>query len=119
VDYILRFIEQNRRYASFLKWASCSDEIFFTTIVKQSPFSEKITQDFESMRDLTEYCLRNDHGAHYIDWQTKGVPLPKVLELDDLDNLLKSEALFARKFDERRSEALLARLEDLLRGWGE
>jgi hypothetical protein len=42
--------------------------------------------------------------------------MPKVLDLEDLDRLLHSKSLFARKVNEQQSAELIARLENLLAG---
>jgi hypothetical protein len=86
--------------------------------VKQSPFASRITHDFETASSPIEYFLSNEHGCHYIDWNAQGESLPKVLELEDLDKLLGCQCLFARKFDERRSAALVERFEHMLTGAG-
>ena len=71
------------------------------SIVKNSPFSAKITHDFETARHLDAFFALNEHGCHYVDWTSEGVLLPKVLDEADLDRLLNSQAHFARKFRER------------------
>jgi hypothetical protein len=114
VEYVLRFVASNSEYETFLKLAHCPDEIFFHSILKQSPFANRITHDFETASNQIEYFLSNEHGCHYIDWNAEAAPLPKVLELEDLDKLLQCQCLFARKFDERRSAALIARFADSL-----
>ena len=114
VDYIFDFLSANHDYRTFFKYARCSDEIFFQSIVKQSPFAAEITHDFETASDLDEFFLINEHGCHYIDWNSEGERLPKVLDLADRDKLLNSNALFARKFDEPRSEPLIAELQRIL-----
>lgn len=117
IQHILQFLAANPRYYSFFKSAHSPDEIFFHSIVKQSPFASRITHDFERAADREEYLRSNEHGCHYIDWNAKGEPsLPKVLDLADLDRLLGCEALFARKFDSERSAALIAALENILPG---
>jgi hypothetical protein len=50
-------------------------------------------------------------GCHFIDWRPRSARGPKVLALEDYDVLSNSRALFARKFDETRSAALLSVLE--------
>jgi hypothetical protein len=114
VDYVLRFLASNDGYRSFFKFARCPDEIFFHSIVKQSPFASKITHDFETKFDCAEYFQPNEYGCHYIDWNAKIDKLPKILDLGDFDKLLGSQSLFARKFDEHKSSELIARIENML-----
>jgi hypothetical protein len=114
IEYILRFLSSNHEYSSFFRHTLCPDEIFFHSVVKQSPFASRITHDFETASNQTDYFLSNEHGCHYIDWNAPSGTLPKVLDLQDLDEVLRCQCLFARKFDEQRSGALVARLENML-----
>jgi hypothetical protein len=117
VEYILRFLAAHADYEAFFRQVLCPDEIFFHSIVKASPFASRITHDFEAAADAEAFSLSNEHGCHYIDWNAKGEDrLPKVLDLADLDRLRSSEALFARKFQEARSAALVSRLDRMLAG---
>jgi hypothetical protein len=114
VGYVFEFLSSNRGFNSFFRYTHCSDEIFFHSIVKQSPFAADITHDFETAPDLGQYFSSNDHGCHYIDWNAKEERLPKVLDLTDIEKLLGSSCLFARKFEERRSGPLVAELDRIL-----
>ncbi len=107
IDYVFDFLSRTPEYLRFHRFVGIPDEIFFHSIVKASPFAEKITHDFE-----VAPLDHNESGAHYIDWRTKGVPLPKTLDESDLPSLLRSQALFARKFDSARSSRLLALIEE-------
>ena len=111
VEYVLQFLEEHPDYVSYFKYVLIPDEIFFQSIVKQSPFAASITEDFERAGDLAAYFRSNKHGAHYIDWNANTKMHPKVLDLEDFDALWDSEALFARKFDEGISRPLIESLE--------
>ena len=111
VAYILGILKSNRKYYSFFKYTLCPDEIFFHSIVKHSPFAPRITHDFETAVHRPEYFLSNEHGCRYIDWNAKATTLPKTFDLQDLDRLLGSTCLFARKFDQQRSADLITTLE--------
>ena len=55
----------------------------------------------------------NDYelGSHYIDWvSTRGIH-PKILTIKDYENLIHSEAMFARKMDAKVSQNLIEKLE--------
>ena len=80
---------------------------FFHTIIKQSRFAAGITQDYSDAVAPNQ----TDHANHFIDWT---VPWPNAsLTLDErnLGDLLASDCLFARKFDETKS----ARSSDMLK----
>jgi len=111
VNHVMDFVGRNLDYSEFHKYTHCPDEIFFHSIVKSSPFSANITHDFELVDDLESFYALNQHGCHYVDWTSEGVPLPKVLDETDLNNLLSSQAYFARKFREGQSDKLLEALQ--------
>ena len=104
VRYILDHIDRNTDYMNFHAHTLCPDEIFFHSLVKNSPFAASITHDFKSAGDLSAFFARSEHGCHYVDWSK---PLPKVLNEADFDALVNSGAYFARKFREGSSDKLL------------
>ena len=110
IKYIFNFLQQNPDYIDFYKYTNSSDEIFFHSIIKSSPFSENITHDFEQPLYLSDSASANEHGCHYISW-SKGDRSPKILDVNDIGSLMNSKALFARKFDEQVSKDLISILE--------
>lgn len=115
VRYIMQFVHDNPSYPAFCRHLLSADEIFFHSIVKQSPFAGRITHDFERASDLPAFYASNDHGCHYIDWNARLKVLPKTLSREDLPALDRSSALFARKFDAVQSLELLQLLEGRMR----
>lgn len=111
VEYINGFLKQNRDYVNFHKHTVCSDEIFFHSIIKNSPFAKNITHDLTAPHDeprCANVCIElNEHGCHYIDWSDSQASSPKVLDVSDFNRIMDSQALFARKFDEEKSKSLL------------
>lgn len=83
VEYIHNFIKQNRDFVSFFKYVYIPDEIFFQTILLNSPFKDHVFND-----DL-----------RYVDWSGRNGFYPGILCKDDMEILSKSTALMARKFD--------------------
>lgn len=77
-EYINNFIQQNPAFINFFKFAGIADEVFFQTIILNSPFKEQVIKD-----DLK-----------YVVW-----PGPAILAKNNLENLKNSSDLFARKFD--------------------
>jgi hypothetical protein len=69
---------------SFFRWSSSPDEAYFQTVLMNSPLADTLVND-----DL-----------RYVDWSEGGAS-PKVLTSWDLERMLRSPALFARKFDAR------------------
>jgi hypothetical protein len=76
-----------------------------------------IVQDYEAASDTAAFHCSYGHGSHYIDWRAKDVKLPKILEREDFDGIAGSQSLFARKFDARKSDRLIAAIEDRLLKW--
>jgi len=111
VGFLLDFVSRNPGYLAYHRYTRIPDETFFHSLIKQSPFAERISHDFEQASSLADFFAANDHGCHYIDWNAAGKVLPKVLTLDDLPALQRSPSLFARKFDPIRSRDLLQVLE--------
>lgn len=112
VRHIMEFLKQNKDYSAFHRHVRCSDEVFFHSIVKASPFAARVSHDFEKARDPDSYRALNEHGSHYIDWNAPGVPLPKILDDTDTARILNSSALFARKFRNNISSTLLQTIEN-------
>ncbi|MDH6353919.1 hypothetical protein M2132_000239 [Dysgonomonas sp. PH5-45] len=94
VEYILSYIEQNADFVRFNRYVGCADELFFQTILVNSPLRNSLSNNIH----------------RYIDWSDKG-KRPKTLTLDDLDNIKASDAWFARKVDTDVSASLLDELD--------
>lgn len=90
VEYLLK---QKDEILRIFKYTLCPDEIFIQTILWNSPFKDSIY----SLEDASKGSVR------YIDW-TRGNPY--VWKEDDIDELLNSPYLFARKFSERHIGAV-------------
>ena len=95
INYMIEYTTQNPKVYNFFKYTWAPDELFFQTILYSSPNAENIEL-------LSQW---------YIDWSANGPP--KTLDSDDIDNLLQTEALLARKFDKNKSLDLIHRLEGL------
>ena len=93
---IQSFLDQHPDYIAYHKYTLCPDEIFFHSITF-SLFPEKVT----------------NQSTTYVNWIREGVTLPVLFDnLNDLTELLDAEQLFARKFDEVRSQELLNQIDE-------
>ena len=92
--YVDAFVRDNRDVVRFFHHVRIPDEIFFHTIVMNSPFRDRVAHD-----DL-----------RYVDW-AEGGDSPRILTCADLPRLMASGALFARKFDPAVDGAVLDRLD--------
>ena len=83
VEYIDSFVRQNIKFVKFFKYVKIPDEIFFQTILLNSPFQDLLVDD-----DL-----------RYISWPSHPSRHPEILNKHDFERFINTENLFARKFD--------------------
>lgn len=81
-DYLVRFVEQNRAYVNFFRRVLIPDEIFFQTILLNTPLKNRVIND----------------NLRYIRWVGSSSH-PEILRTDDFEEIARSPELFARKFD--------------------
>ena len=93
VDYVQGFVAANPDYVRFFRHVLIPDEIFFQTLIMNSSLRETVVDD----------------NLRYVDWSRE--PAPAILEVSDLDRMLASGKLFARKFDETVDRDVLDRLD--------
>lgn len=86
----------NPNFVNFFKYVDVPDEIFFQTIVMNSPYAQ---------------CVVNDN-MRYIDWKDWDAGSPAVLGREDLGKLAASPKLFARKFDESVDPEVLELIDE-------
>lgn len=90
-DYIFDYLDDNPFYSEAFRRSCCGDELFFHTIIVNSPFKCKISK----------------RAFLYVDWET-GPQYPKLLDNSDFSRIqeaLEKEEenhyyLFARKFSD-------------------
>jgi hypothetical protein len=84
MEFIHHFLEVNPRYTRFFRFVNVPDEIFFQTIVMNSPLADQVVND-----DL-----------RYVEWRDPEIAGgPAILGKDDFGKMIESRKLFARKFD--------------------
>jgi len=94
VEYVYRFVQQHKGFVNYFSHVAVPDEIFFQTILLNSDLASTIVND-----DL-----------RHVDW-TENRNSPATLTSDDLDSLIRSEKLFARKFDTSIDSTVLDRID--------
>ena len=92
VKKIFEYLENNSEYINRYKWTSCSDEIFFQTIIAK----------LDGLL-IENNCLR------YADWDPR-YERPKILREEDFEKIIKLKALFVRKFDENVDKNIIERI---------
>jgi len=100
VRYIHQMTQKNQALVRFFKSVDVPDEIFFQTVLLNSPYREIIVND----------------NLRYIDWKDPTAGSPAVLTTADFSALAESPKLFARKFDERVDAEILDMIDERLLG---
>lgn len=95
--YIADQFDSNRRLKRYLRTGFLVDEVYIPTLIMGSPFSSRVAGS----------------NVTYAEWTPTSGPHPKTLRTDDLDGLLASPKLFARKFDLAFDESLMNELDAL------
>jgi hypothetical protein len=83
LQYVMDFTLENPMLLNRLKHSFCSEEIYFQTIIMNSPFSDKVI----------------NNNLRYIKWEYKNGSMPAILDEEDYEEVEKSNQLFARKIE--------------------
>lgn len=114
VTYLLAFVADpaNQAYLKFFRSVNCADEIFFQTIVLNSPWAASLAHFEEDVLRRVPGDMKNENkvSLHYIDWNPARED-PAILDASDFSALLTSGKFFARKFDTHKSAAVLDMLD--------
>jgi hypothetical protein len=100
VRYIQQMTQKNQALVRFFKYVDVPDEIFFQTVLLNSPYRELIVND----------------NLRHIDWKDPNAGSPAVLTTADFPTLAASPKLFARKFDVRVDAEILDMIDERLLG---
>ena len=100
-NYVDAWVRGNPEIVDFFRGVHVPDEMFFQSVVMNSPYRDRVADD-----DL-----------RYIDWRG-GMDHPKVLTSADFDALMRSGKLFARKFDPGVDAGVLDRIDHVLDAGG-
>jgi len=116
ISYVMEFLDspESDRFKKYFKYVHNSDEIFFQTIVLNSPFASQCRYYERDIINLVA-PMKNENKAylHYIDWD-RARENPAVFVEQDFTRLKETDKLFARKFDEIKSKAFLAKIDSEL-----
>ncbi|MEI9947066.1 MAG: beta-1,6-N-acetylglucosaminyltransferase [Chitinophagaceae bacterium] len=99
-DYILKYTSANPELVSFMKRSNFTDELFFQTVLLNSPFKNN--------------CVNN--SLRYIHWNEASMEenkSPGIIGIKDLAVIQQSPAFFARKFDAAVDSAILNELDKI------
>lgn len=94
VRFLLQRVNGEPGLVRFFRRVTCPDEMFFQTLVMNSPFAGRVLgQNFR-----------------YVQWPAQGARNPEVLQERDFERIAASRAHFCRKIDSRASAGLVPRL---------
>jgi len=118
INYIVKYLNtsKSKKYVRFFKSIADSDEIFFQTLILNSPYAKQCRY-YERDIEKSMTFMKNENKAylHYIDW-SRDREDPAILDMRDYESLKNSDFLFARKFNEQKSNELLNKIDkDLLK----
>jgi hypothetical protein len=93
--YVVDFLKANPNIVRYCRYTWAPDEFLIPTIIMNSTHRNKVIQN----------------SGRYIDWSNGGSS-PKILTTEDLKPLLRSNQLFARKFDINVDTQILNQLDE-------
>ena len=96
LKYVVDYTKNNPCFLKRFKYTFGPTEIFFQTIIMNSHFKPNV--------------INND--LRYIDWNNRNGSNPSNLDETDYDKIIKSDAIFARKFTYPVSERLVNKIEE-------
>jgi len=99
LEYILDYVQRHKIYTQFHRWTFAPDELFFQGILlnaKDQGLKKKLSND----------------NKRYMKWMSANSGHPDVLRRGDLEDLLRSDALFARKFDVTKDTEVLDLIDE-------
>jgi hypothetical protein len=102
VRYVDEFARSRPAVIDFFKHVDVPDELFFQTVILNSPFQHRVV---------------NDH-LRFIDWGLGDRTHPAILTREQVPALAASKHLFARKFDETEDAGVLDLIDEHIREAG-
>ncbi|WP_375690158.1 beta-1,6-N-acetylglucosaminyltransferase [Pseudooceanicola sp. LIPI14-2-Ac024] len=106
VAHLMKVRREHPEWIEAFKYTMAPDEMVFQTLLKAS--------DRPIAFDVVEggfvpppHCA----ALHHVNWTKPNPRLPRVMEMEDAEDLWASDALFARKMDLRRSAELMDQID--------
>ena len=98
VEYVMNYTKRDPSLLKRLRFTFCADEIYFQTILMNSPLKDKIV----------------NNNLRFIDWTKRNGNFPANLDESDFQSLADSDKIFARKFEFPVSEKLKQMIKENL-----
>jgi len=99
VEYVFKYMDAHPDFKKRFDYSFCSEEIFFQTVLLNSPLKDNIIQD----------------NLRFIVWEVRNGNFPANLDMRDFEDITKSKALFARKFEFPVSSELLSKINQKIK----
>lgn len=96
-EYVLATVDRVPKMKRFFKFSWAPDEFLFQTILLNSPFANLV---------INENCHYYKHPPR--------TPSPKTFLMEDAEDILESDRLYARKFDMNKEPLLLDQIDAFL-----
>ena len=104
-DDLARYtLDKSKELMHIFKHSSCADELFLQTIVYNSKFINKINKE-----TTDEHLMAKRH----IDWNRGN---PYTYKVEDYEELMNSDAFFARKFSTKVDKEIIDKIYKTLEG---
>lgn len=101
-DFALYVLSQKKLIEEVFQNTSCCDELVFQTLIMMSDFKERLY-----IGERSNTCLSN---MRLIDWKRGKKGSPYTWQPSDIEELKRSECLFARKFPSDFPDSLIYQL---------
>jgi hypothetical protein len=88
LQYVLDFTHKNKKIFKSFNYTFCAEEIYFQTVIMNSPYNDKVVND----------------SARFIDWESGKGGYPAFLDETDFKDIINSNKLFVRKIDRNRNK---------------
>lgn len=95
-DFARYIVQQERWIKKTFKYTLCGDEVFVCTLLANSKFAKQVLPN-----------------QRYVDWKRGN---PYVFRLEDLNELLTCNKIFARKFDQTIDNKIIDAIYDKVKG---
>lgn len=97
VSYVVSFTDNNPKFKSFFKRVHAPSEMYFQTILLNSPFVDRIVNDNKRYIDFID--------AH-----------PRIITIKDFEMLKQGDYLFGRKFSPKVDKEIMDRIDKEIMG---
>lgn len=97
VQFLVKFAQENPNIMEIFKKGFCSDEFWMQTIIGNN-------------QELKQRIVNNNH--RFIKWEKQHGSYPAILDEENYDEIVASDAYFARKFDFDFSKNLVIKLKN-------